>query len=204
MSTKVAGRLVSLRKEKDLSQKEAAEALGISQALLSHYEKGIRECGLDFLCKASVFYDVSSDYLLGLSETRISPDSGFDLTDIPQDSELKMNTILRAAATIFERMGTVGNAYGDRCRAIYVLTVYKVYLRAVSLGIMPANESASLQMGSFLSSGTIDSILETMTMKEPNKPKKNDKIPVCVDTVSREAISVIERQYARAFKNLEK
>lgn len=204
MSTKVSGRLVSLRKEKDLSQKEAAEALGISQALLSHYEKGIRECGLDFLCKASVFYDVSSDYLLGLSETRISPDSGFDLSDIPQDSELKMNTILRAAANIFERMGSVGNAYGDRCRAIYVLTIYKLYLRAVSLGIMPANENASLEMGSFLSSGTIDSILEMMTLKDVGKPKKNDRLPVCVDTVSKEAIAVIERQYARAFKKLDK
>ena len=95
MSTKVSQRLVSLRKEKDLSQKKAAEALGISQALLSHYEKGIRECGLDFLCKASVFYDVSSDYLLGLSETRISPDSGFDLTDIPQDSELNEHYFAR-------------------------------------------------------------------------------------------------------------
>lgn len=40
--------LTLLRKEKHLSQKEAASALGVSQALLSHYEKGIRECGLDF------------------------------------------------------------------------------------------------------------------------------------------------------------
>ena len=35
-----------LRKEKGISQKEAANQLGVSQALLSHYEKGIRECGL--------------------------------------------------------------------------------------------------------------------------------------------------------------
>ena len=50
MSTSISTRLVSLRKEKNLSQKEAAESLEVSQALLSHYEKGIRECGLDFLC----------------------------------------------------------------------------------------------------------------------------------------------------------
>ena len=36
-------RLVELRTEKGLSQKDAAADLGISQALLSHYEKGIRE-----------------------------------------------------------------------------------------------------------------------------------------------------------------
>ena len=42
--------LTLLRKEKGISQKTAASHLGISQALLSHYEKGIRECGLDFPC----------------------------------------------------------------------------------------------------------------------------------------------------------
>ena len=43
-------RLITLlRKEKGISQKQAAAELGISQALLSHYEKGIRECGLEFL-----------------------------------------------------------------------------------------------------------------------------------------------------------
>ncbi|MBQ5356781.1 MAG: helix-turn-helix transcriptional regulator, partial [Oscillospiraceae bacterium] len=56
-----------LRKEKGISQKEAANQLGVSQALLSHYEKGIRECGLDFLIRAADFYGVSADYLLGRS-----------------------------------------------------------------------------------------------------------------------------------------
>ena len=32
-----------LRKERGITQKQAAEDLGVSQALLSHYEKGIRE-----------------------------------------------------------------------------------------------------------------------------------------------------------------
>ncbi len=56
-----------LRKEKGISQKEAAAQLGVSQALLSHYEKGIRECGLEFLVRAADFYNVSTDYLLGRS-----------------------------------------------------------------------------------------------------------------------------------------
>ncbi len=32
-----------LRKERGITQKQAAADLGVSQALLSHYEKGIRE-----------------------------------------------------------------------------------------------------------------------------------------------------------------
>ena len=59
--------LTHLRKEKGISQKTAAEHLGVSQSLLSHYEKGIRECGLMFLVRAADFYGVTVDYLLGRS-----------------------------------------------------------------------------------------------------------------------------------------
>ena len=68
--------LTLLRKEKGISQKNAAAQLGVSQALLSHYEKGIRECGLDFLVRCADFYNVSCDYLLGRSPER----SGSQLT----------------------------------------------------------------------------------------------------------------------------
>ena len=64
-----AERLYELRTEKGLSQKEAANDLGVSQALLSHYEKGIREFGLDFLNRAADYYKVTTDYILG--RTRI-------------------------------------------------------------------------------------------------------------------------------------
>ena len=74
--------LTLLRKEMELSQKNAAQELGISQALLSHYEKGIRECGLDFIVRAANFYGVSCDYMLGRSPDR----SGMVLSvdDIPE------------------------------------------------------------------------------------------------------------------------
>lgn len=57
--------LTLLRKERGISQKQAAADLMISQALLSHYEKGIRECGLDFVVRVADYYGVSCDYLLG-------------------------------------------------------------------------------------------------------------------------------------------
>ena len=50
--------LTLLRKEQGISQKKAAADLGISQALLSHYEKGIRECGLDFIAVSYTHLDV--------------------------------------------------------------------------------------------------------------------------------------------------
>ena len=81
MSANFALRLSDLRKEKNLSQKEAASCLGVSQALLSHYEKGIRECGLDFLKRACDYYDVTSDYLLGLTDSRNGLNDIYDIID---------------------------------------------------------------------------------------------------------------------------
>lgn len=78
-----------LRKEKKLSQKQVSSDLGISQALLSHYEKGIRECGLEFLIKIADYYDVSCDYLLGRTPQRYS-----DITDISDGaSKAKSNAV---------------------------------------------------------------------------------------------------------------
>ena len=57
-------------RNKGVSQRTAAGVLGISQALLSHYENGIREPGLTFVVKACDYYGVSADYLLGRTLTR--------------------------------------------------------------------------------------------------------------------------------------
>ncbi len=82
MNTTFPRVLTLLRKERGLSQKQAAAELKISQALLSHYEKGIRECGLDFVVRAAEFYEVSCDYLLG----RTADKSGavISVDDIPE------------------------------------------------------------------------------------------------------------------------
>ena len=78
-----------LRKERGITQKQAAEDLGVSQALLSHYEKGIRECGLDFVVRVADYYNVSCDYLLGRSAER----NGMMLSaeDIPNPDKMKDN-----------------------------------------------------------------------------------------------------------------
>ena len=60
--------LSELRHARGLSQREAAEALHISQPLLSHYEKGVREPGLDFVSRACDFYGVTADYMLGRTQ----------------------------------------------------------------------------------------------------------------------------------------
>ena len=66
-------RLSALRRERAISQRQAASQLGISQALLSHYENGAREPGLGFVCKACDYYGVSADYILCRSDEPCGP-----------------------------------------------------------------------------------------------------------------------------------
>lgn len=90
--------LSRLRKEKNMSQKEAAAALGVSQALLSHYENGIRECGLDFIIKAADFYNVTTDYLLGRSDSKQGFAGAFTIkSDIGSDNVMGTLTLFRSA-----------------------------------------------------------------------------------------------------------
>ena len=65
--------LSELRHTSGRSQRTVAAELGISQALLSHYENGAREPGLAFVCKACDYYGVSADYMLGRSAQPIPP-----------------------------------------------------------------------------------------------------------------------------------
>ena len=70
MKTVFAEMLGKLRREKGLSQRRAAADLGISQALLSHYENDAREPKLEFVVKACDYYSVTADFILGRKKTR--------------------------------------------------------------------------------------------------------------------------------------
>lgn len=204
MSTSVSARLVSLRKEKNLSQKEAAIELGVSQALLSHYEKGIRECGLEFLCRASSFYDVSTDYLLGLTENKMMSDALFVEHEIPQDSEMRMSTIFRSSVYLMDRLSTYGRNYSNKIRTIYVLTIYKVYLTALRQGAIPNHELARKELAPYLTTTSIDHIINTMVFDGDAKPKRNEQLPKTMDTIIREASRIIEKEVVKAHKIISK
>lgn len=62
--------LSDLRHRSNKRQRQVAADLGISQALLSHYENGTREPGLGFLNRACDYYGVTADYLLGRSQAK--------------------------------------------------------------------------------------------------------------------------------------
>lgn len=60
-------RIRDLREDRDLKQRQVAEYLNCSQQVYSNYELGQRDIPTDILIKLSSFYNVSVDYLLGLT-----------------------------------------------------------------------------------------------------------------------------------------
>ena len=63
-------RIRELREDRDLTQKELANALNCSQQVYSNYELGQRDIPTDILKKLSSFYDVSVDYILEISDNQ--------------------------------------------------------------------------------------------------------------------------------------
>ncbi len=62
-------RLKDMREDRDLSQKEIADILGILQSDYSKYELGKHMMGIDKYMKLAQFYNVSIDFLVGLRDT---------------------------------------------------------------------------------------------------------------------------------------
>lgn len=60
-------RLKDLREDNDLVQKEVAAVLGIDQRVYSNYETGKREIPTHLVIKLALFYNTSTDYILGLT-----------------------------------------------------------------------------------------------------------------------------------------
>ena len=67
---KLPGRLRQLRLEKGFSQKHVADSTGVVHAIISEYELGQKTPSLASFFRLCRFFDVSADYLLGLSDNR--------------------------------------------------------------------------------------------------------------------------------------
>jgi len=72
--SKLGERLNKLRQEQGLTQQELADLFHISNSTISSYETGNRIPDVDFLLKLSKFYNISSDYIIGLSDSRLPLD----------------------------------------------------------------------------------------------------------------------------------
>ena len=106
MQTVFSARFSALRRSRNLSQRQVSGDLGISQALLSHYENGLREPRFEFIIKVCDYYGVSADYLLGRTDVKISiiAEGGSERyeRDFEILSAMENTAVSRAAAAIYE------------------------------------------------------------------------------------------------------
>lgn len=139
MNAEFSRTLSLLRQEKGVSQRAAAAELGISQALMSHYENGIREPGLSFVVKACDYYGVSADYLLGRTLTRdgttIGAEELYDVSEEKNNSMrgsvlalLSKKLLVNSVGMLFDLLGKTGSREAIRAASNYLSSaVYSVY-----------------------------------------------------------------------------
>jgi len=140
MSSDFSRCLSLLRQEKKVSQRSAAKDLGISQALLSHYENGVREPGLAFVIKACNYYNVSADFLLGrtLSRDGTTIVSAEELYDYSTEKDnilhgsimatLNKKLLVNSIGMLFDLLGKTGKKDAINAAAQYLSTaVYKMF-----------------------------------------------------------------------------
>ncbi len=68
MNNNFAERLKELRIEKKIGQIQLAKEIGVSKGIISLWENGLREPTLSSLIALAKFFEVSLDYLAGISE----------------------------------------------------------------------------------------------------------------------------------------
>lgn len=141
MSSEFPRILSLLRQERGVSQRTAAKDLGVSQALLSHYENGIREPGLPFVVRACDYYHVSADYILGRT---LSRDGAMISSEEVYDPEAERSGVLKGSvlatlqnklitgsiSVLFDLLGKVGDKEAINAAAAYLsAAVYQLYRR---------------------------------------------------------------------------
>ena len=141
MNAEFSRTLSLLLQEKGVSQRTAAGVLGISQALLSHYENGVREPGLAFVVRACDFYNVSADFLLGRTLSRdgttiLDVDTLFDASAQPDNllkgsvmATLSKKLVVNSVGVLFDLLGKLDNKKAIRAATNFLSTSVYILFR---------------------------------------------------------------------------
>lgn len=187
-TSKFASVLSQLRKERGSSQKKAAADLGISQALLSHYEKGIRECGLDFVIKCSEYYGVTTDYLLGISKNRYGMDEDYLLKISSEEQEgSSMATLLQGTRILTDTAiaSSSNDSIAKYLHDYYMLCLYRGALTLAKAGALPSDMfRLDYNLGHELASAAIAVLDSRFAFIE-------DKSRTGVDTLNKNALHTL-------------
>lgn len=90
----LGSRLQEQRKLLKLSQKEVAQAIGVSPSVVSNYESGERTPSVECLMALAGLYRCSTDYLLGIDKGSCS--SYIDTSNLSKEQHKLLQTFLES------------------------------------------------------------------------------------------------------------
>ena len=82
--------LKQLREERGLTQKELAKGMELSPSMISMYEGGGSHPSVEILIRLSHYFRVSTDYLLGVSDS-----NGYDFSGLTDEQAVLVNELIR-------------------------------------------------------------------------------------------------------------
>ena len=105
--------LCELREDKGLTQLELSRILHISNSSISAYETGMREPNVEVLVSLATFFDVTTDYLLGIAPYNISPHTltekladDYTVSDVIETLQALTPTQVAAVVDLLDSMKT--------------------------------------------------------------------------------------------------
>lgn len=192
MATAFSNRITALRKERGLSQKEVAMSLGVSQALLSHYEKGVRECGLEFVVRCAEYFGVTTDYLLGKDDSKYGTynallgEYGKTLYE-DENCKFDISTILLCLSAFAERFSTMDARLGDKLLWGAAISEYKILVSSIAAGrFTPDCVDVPIKWDDKIFQNFVDAVYQGLFHNEkplPTAKIRNDKLPPFANTL---------------------
>ncbi len=97
-------RLKELRVNKHLRQEQVAEIIGVTKSTISAYENDLRQPSFEMLLKLANLYRVSTDYLLGRTDTL-----SVDLTDLTAAEATLVTELVSSMSTRNRKLARYDN-----------------------------------------------------------------------------------------------
>lgn len=110
MKNELSVLLKELRKAKGQSQETVSKFLGITNSAYSNYEQGTRQPDYDTLKKIAIYFNVTTDYLLGLKNKDGTKTNNFEEQPIQLSARSKDNKVKQFTLTQKELEEIIANA----------------------------------------------------------------------------------------------
>lgn len=87
-------RLRELRKSRGIKARDLGEVICCSTSLIYNLEKGYNEPQPDLIIRVATFFNVTTDFLLGVERQRVVPPSGEELIEFYERLEIESKIVI--------------------------------------------------------------------------------------------------------------